>query len=350
MLDLNYEPSIFVPNIDLLSEDEWLAERRKGIGGSDAGIVMGVSPFKTPRELWHDKKGLLQKSEEDVETWLKFKFGHENEKLIAALFEQVTGYRVFSIRSMFQHPKYPFMLADVDFFVEMPDGRIFILECKTCDPETLQKKWGSPDDDKVPEPYQWQCVHYMATTNIDGVFIVCLAAGGMKYYRQRFISRDLAKEETLIREEEKFWYQVQNDIKPPFNMPNTKREKEFLNRMYPVSSEEIVLDDELAGNVSQYLTMQVEKTRLENEAKELKARMDGLMLPVLESLKGAQGKIVVDGTRYELKQKVTTRRGIFGDNLKRLKEDHPEIYAGYLGVSESRSFDVSPYTYNMKGL
>ena len=36
------------------------------------------------------------------------------------------------MRIMFRHPLYPFMLADVDFFVRMPDGTFAILECKTC--------------------------------------------------------------------------------------------------------------------------------------------------------------------------------------------------------------------------
>lgn len=38
---------------------EWLAWRRAGIGASDASIIMGLSPWKTPYELWREKSGLI---------------------------------------------------------------------------------------------------------------------------------------------------------------------------------------------------------------------------------------------------------------------------------------------------
>ncbi len=41
-----------------LSEEEWLEFRRRGIGGSDAAAVMGISPFRTARDLYYDKLGI----------------------------------------------------------------------------------------------------------------------------------------------------------------------------------------------------------------------------------------------------------------------------------------------------
>ena len=37
---------------------------------------------------------------------------------------------IYAVRKMFRHPLYPFMVSDVDFFVEK-DGKIWIVECKT---------------------------------------------------------------------------------------------------------------------------------------------------------------------------------------------------------------------------
>ncbi|EAE5413960.1 hypothetical protein C6R77_15640, partial [Listeria monocytogenes] len=34
---------------------QWLLTRRLGIGGSDAGIIMGLNQYKTAFELWLDK-------------------------------------------------------------------------------------------------------------------------------------------------------------------------------------------------------------------------------------------------------------------------------------------------------
>ena len=38
--------------------DEWLNFRKKGVGASDAPIIMGVSPWKTPFQLWQEKLDL----------------------------------------------------------------------------------------------------------------------------------------------------------------------------------------------------------------------------------------------------------------------------------------------------
>ena len=49
------------------------------------------------------------------------------ENLVAEIFYRKTGLRVYPVRKMFCHPLYPFMLADVDFFIDFPDGTKGIL-------------------------------------------------------------------------------------------------------------------------------------------------------------------------------------------------------------------------------
>ena len=49
-----YEPLVLVDTADL-PEEEWLEYRRRGIGGSDAAAVLGISPFRTGRDLYYDK-------------------------------------------------------------------------------------------------------------------------------------------------------------------------------------------------------------------------------------------------------------------------------------------------------
>lgn len=40
-----------------LSREQWLSERKKGIGGSDSAAVLGLSKWKSPYQVWCDKKG-----------------------------------------------------------------------------------------------------------------------------------------------------------------------------------------------------------------------------------------------------------------------------------------------------
>ena len=40
-----------------MDEQTWLDYRRKGIGGSDAAAVIGISPYKTARDVYFEKIG-----------------------------------------------------------------------------------------------------------------------------------------------------------------------------------------------------------------------------------------------------------------------------------------------------
>ena len=71
---------------------------------------------------------------------------------------------------MFRLPLYPFMLADVDYFVRMPDGKFAILECKTCN-YNAKDKWA---DEGIPAHYVLQVRHYLSLMNMLIAFIACL--------------------------------------------------------------------------------------------------------------------------------------------------------------------------------
>ena len=45
-----YAPQILV-GTEGLPREQWLEYRRKGIGGSDAAAVLGISPFRTGQDL-----------------------------------------------------------------------------------------------------------------------------------------------------------------------------------------------------------------------------------------------------------------------------------------------------------
>jgi putative phage-type endonuclease len=120
-----YGPLVLVDTADL-PEEEWLEYRRRGIGGSDAAAVLGVSPFATARDLYYDKLKLI--SYEDRESnWVAKKIGHLLEDLVAQIFHVKTGYRIYQIKKMFYHPIHTFMLADIDYFIELPNGETAIL-------------------------------------------------------------------------------------------------------------------------------------------------------------------------------------------------------------------------------
>ena len=126
-LNLNYEPEVVVEDITELTEKEWRRYRTFGIGGSDAAVVCGISPWKTARDLYEEKVNHISPPEDG---WVAKEIGKRLEELVVQIFMKQTGLKPYAVRKMFRHPLYPFMLSNVDFFVEI-DGGIYIIECKT---------------------------------------------------------------------------------------------------------------------------------------------------------------------------------------------------------------------------
>lgn len=160
-----------VVDISNLSREDWLEYRKKGIGGSDVAAIMGISPFATIRDLFYNKTGVQPVIQEEEESnWVAKEVGHRLEDLVAEIFSKKTGLEVFPVRVMFRHPLYPFMLADVDFFVRMPDGTFAILECKTCN-YNAKDKWA---DEGIPAHYVLQVRHYLSVMNMQKAFYMML--------------------------------------------------------------------------------------------------------------------------------------------------------------------------------
>ena len=114
------------------SHEEWLNNRKNGLGGSDSSIILGISPFKTNIDLWLEKTG--QKEPEDISDDEKVKYGHEAEDSIRNLFMlDHPEYELFHDEFMIlRSDKYPFLQASLDGeLIDTNTGEHGILEIKT---------------------------------------------------------------------------------------------------------------------------------------------------------------------------------------------------------------------------
>ena len=57
-------------------------DRRRGIGGSDAAAILGISPFATARDLYYDKLKIVP-FDDSESNWVAKKMGHLLEDLVA---------------------------------------------------------------------------------------------------------------------------------------------------------------------------------------------------------------------------------------------------------------------------
>lgn len=337
-LNLDYKPVELVSTAGMAEED-WLDWRRKGIGGSDSAAVMGCSPFCTTRDLFYDKRGIAPAMQEDS-NWVTLKVGHLLEPLVAEIFARKTGYRVYQIQMMYRHPLYPFMQADVDYFIETDDGRHGILECKTSHPNN-KGKW---ENDAIPYNYELQCRHYMAVMNLDFVWIACLFSNSESDFVMRYIERDLDLEEELIRNEQHFWEDyVQAGIEPRYTEDGDLVLASLRKHYGPSDPEEpaVVLAPALAADLHRYLQLKARKQEFDQKSREADRRMKEAIAPVLDVMGTAERAVLdKDGVIYTVSYASRYRHHISKESLEKLKLDHPEVYDAYATVSESRTCSV----------
>lgn len=338
-VDLSYSPSVVV-DTGMLSREEWLEFRKKGIGGSDAAAVYGVSPWKTGRDLFYEKIGKNPVREEDS-NWVPLKYGQCLETLVAEIFTFKTGLQTFRDTNMYVHGLFPFMLADLDFLIRLPDGSTGILECKTTSVSS-KDKWA---DGAVPFYYELQVRHYMAVMNIDVAYIACLYGNNDSNFVYQKIERDLEMEEDLICREKEFWeiYVLANTAPPYIEeaelvISSIRRYMSAADRNAP----EILLNGKYAPSLAEYLRLSEEKSNLAQQIKELEKRQKALYAPLLEQLDSACKGICTSpsGDVYEVTYNPSCRITIPKSNILRLQENYPEIYENYVTTTETRKINI----------
>lgn len=339
------EPLVMVDTTDL-PRDDWLNYRRRGIGGSDVAAILGVSPFRTARDIYYDKIGVVA-IDPDESNWVQLEMGNLLEDLVAQIFQKKTGYRVFKIHKMFYHVKYQFMLADVDYFVELPDGTIALLEIKTTN-YNAKDNWWLDGREIVPIYYELQGRHYMAVMDYDRVFFCCLYGNTEDEVIIREIKRDKDYEEELIYLEEVFWMGNVQKRNPPPYIEDGDLILESV-RMYGAAAdpdaEVVTLNVTQVAVIIQYLQLQQEKAKHDAESKRLEAAMKRLRGKIASDM-GASCKAVgkYNGIDYTVTNNPVRKPSVVKDNLMRLQLNYPEIYDEYVTTSEFRQFRVRSKT------
>lgn len=206
-----------VANYEDMTHEEWLELRFSGIGGSDAGAVMGMSKYSSPLSLVMEKTGRTKPDDlsENEAVW----FGNWMEskirdELVTPFIQDRLGYPVEVIppAATYRSKEHPFMLVNPDGFLNI-GGRIVGLEIKTGSSYVL-KNW---KDDQVPDSYYAQVQHYMAGTGLDEWWVFGLI-GNKRLLRvvprnQEFIDR-------MIQAEKEIWEIIQENNPLNFPIPN----------------------------------------------------------------------------------------------------------------------------------
>lgn len=177
--------------------EEWLEFRKSRLGGSDAPIIMGVSPWKTAYELWLEKLGLSQSHSNYA-----MQRGSEQEE--TARFEFSLYHGISVEPKVLQHPDHEWMIASLDGISE--DGKT-IVEIKCPGREDHSKALAG----NVPEKYYPQLQHQIAVAGVDKALYFSWTADT---YVTLTVERDDEYIKNMIEKEREF-YRCLQELTPP---------------------------------------------------------------------------------------------------------------------------------------
>lgn len=133
------------------SHDQWIEERSKTIGASEAASVLGLNPYQSAFDVWAEKTGKNAPKEDR----LVMRRGRDLEQMIGARMLEETGRRVFrpaSDHQLARSKRFPFLGCTLDFLEEddAHDGP------GACDAKSVGVWQASLWDDPTTLPVQYQ--------------------------------------------------------------------------------------------------------------------------------------------------------------------------------------------------
>ena len=245
--------------------ESWLRERRRGIGGSDIGAILGLSKYRSPLDVYLDKIGEAPEEEiSDAMYW-----GTVLEQIVADEYARRTGSKVRRVNAICVSDDAPWRRASIDRVVA---GQRKILECKTAGSH-MAGDWGPSGSDEVPDVYRAQVAWYQHVLDYDDADLAVLIGG--RDYRIYHLPRDRGLEQLIVHAAAKFWIEHVCKKIPPD--PICDRD---LSTLYAVDNGEaldVTGDDATISAVERLADINAQIKSLESSKKDIRAQIAGKM-------------------------------------------------------------------------
>lgn len=312
------EAEVILPaGTELTDRELWLAERRKGVGGSDAAAVMGVGKYgKTPFTLWLDKTGRLP----ELEQTEQMEWGRRFEDAIAERFSDDTG--IGQIKAGLMRNRWAVhLLVSVDRLTDDGGG----LECKNQAWYMGKEYFGPSGEPIIPVGFYWQLVASIAVTGRSHWWLAA-NIGGQRLILRRLERADcLADIARLINTVEAFWEEyVYLDVPPEDGQPPaelTTNPDEVIEAVVPAMTRD---------DIRRWRELRAAAKDIKAELAVIKAR-----------IKAELGTARVLTVNRVPQARMQIRKGAGRFDRKRFKKDHPDLEQQYtVGGGGSSSFPV----------
>jgi putative phage-type endonuclease len=294
--------------------ERWLEERRTGIGGSDVAAILGISPWKTPLQVYEEKLGLALPTEENE----AMKWGTLLEPVVMAEFSRRTGKTVVpGGTQIIRHRDMPWMFCTPDGLISGYDEG---LECKTA---RSAHGWGEPEGDEVPPAYLCQVTQCMIVTGRPAWWVAVLIGGSD--FRIRRVELDAVLANEIIQSCADFWH---HNIEK--RIPPAAQTTEEARRKFPSVSQ--------TGSAMAFASGQTVEdcetlVGLKARAKAIKADIDKTQARIMDAMGGAES--LKHGHEILATWKQSSAKSF---DLEGFRVCHPEIAERFTKINVSRRF------------
>lgn len=310
-------------------------DRRLGVGGSDIAAVVGLSPFRSPFDVWLEK--VLDKPVSGDSPDDRLLMGTLMEPVILKILEIKTGVVArpaldeCGSQHQFIHPEYGFARAHIDGAAAERESEIWggkrlktdtIVECKNVS-HFSRDEWGDEYSEEIPDQYFIQAQWNMFVTGADFCYMPILIGGNEP--RIYYIKKDVAICEELLEDARRFWFDhvIPRVPPPPTNTSDARKR-------WPTGTagKTIQADAELIRACER-------KNNLDRKIKALKDELEDTKLEIMSAIGDAE--IAKSGKSVVATWKTGTRKSL---DINLLRERHSSVCEECLTETSSRTLRV----------
>jgi putative phage-type endonuclease len=300
--------------------NQQVLKRPWGIGGSDIGAIVGLSPYKSAVDVWAEKvRGACSTKKGAIH----LRYGQHLEPFVAQEYERASGNMTHEHPKTLRHKTYAHLFAHVDRLVSVKGAPVLdkrgivctttLLECKTASAFSSDQ-WGQAWTDQVPAAYIAQCVWYTTITGCEEAHLAVLM--GNSDFRVYRVCHDEELGKSLIDAALCFW-----DRHVLTGVPPEASTRAEVVRLYPkeVSGRAVEASD-------QTLSYLKKLSRIQRLTKSLEARADLIKDQLAVSMGGAERLCAQGKTLATWRSCAPTQR----IDVARLRRDRPDIVKEYI--------------------
>lgn len=196
------------------TREEWLAARRQGVTASEIAVILGISPFDSPFNLYYKKRGEIGEDFDNdamslgrhLEPWIADRWAEDHPE-----WHILEG-------GLFGSQERPWQMATPDRCLIGTCGPVFdpaasLLEIKS---SGTYDGWGQDGSDEIPPYYRAQVLWQLDTFDLTEAHVTCLFLP-TRQRRDYVVTWDEADIHLMRRAAADFLARIENSAPPPID-------------------------------------------------------------------------------------------------------------------------------------